>query len=129
MRLSRTNPAFSQLAHQRAIVSYVISILQERYLGTEAGDPPDVMYSEDLPRDESVIPEAAILLFIKDLQINRLEVEKQMGQYDFIPKGTALPPVPNLLASILHPLKQPNDQAIPQPKDQKGNRSKHKKGT
>jgi hypothetical protein len=123
-RLTKTNPAYAHLAHTRAILSYTIALLQERYLGLESQDPQDVMYSEDLPRDDAAVPEDAILLFIRDLQHTRLEVERQMQRFDFVPQGDVNPRVS--LSGALNPTKGADGHTEPQAA--KGHSVKRKKG-
>lgn len=104
MRLSKTNPAYAHLAHQHAIVSHTIALMQERYLGTDAQDPQDVMYCEGLPRDDSEVPEDEILLFVRDLQHKRLEIERQMQMFDFVSRAPLLE-APRMTSAILNPPK------------------------
>lgn len=104
MRLSKTNPAYAHLAHQHAIVSHTIALMQERYLGTDAQEPQDVMYCGGLPREDSEVPEDEILLFVRELQHKRLEIEQQMQMFDFVPRAP-LPQPPRMTSSILNPPK------------------------
>lgn len=79
------NNEYRKLAYERAVLMTLVRVAQERFLPIVGADEAEVKIEcEDLPRNESVVPEDAIIdvvLRLRQLAINR---EVQMGSFKFV---------------------------------------------
>jgi hypothetical protein len=79
------NTEYKKLAYERAVLMTLVRVAQERYLPITGADEPEVKIEcEDLPRNESEVPEDAIIevvLRLRNLAVNR---EMLMGKFKFV---------------------------------------------
>jgi hypothetical protein len=79
------NAQYRQLAYEKAVLSALLRIAQDKYLPVEGMPDPELKIdSDDLPRSECTVPEDAIievLLRLKKLVDN---VDKEMASFKFV---------------------------------------------
>lgn len=80
----KTNPAYLQLAYEKAIVGDIIQLLRDKYTGAFGGDPEKTIICEDVLRDDSEVPPWAIEDFIDNLTRKEAELNLELNRFEFV---------------------------------------------
>lgn len=108
------NNPFKTLAYQHAIAEAIEAFILEKYVGNDAASPALTLECPQLPREDSVVPEDAFILFLEQVKSHRYSVEKELTRYDFVRRndaqGITFSPSVN---AILHPSKALTEQTQP----------------
>lgn len=79
------NSQYRQLAHEKAVLSALLRLAEDKYLPVEGMTDPELKIEcDDLPRNECVVPEDAIIevmMRIKKLVDN---IAKEMSNFKFV---------------------------------------------
>ena len=83
------NSNYRKLAHERAILMALVNVAKEKFLPLEGEDSPAVTIEcEELPRNESEVPEDAVIDVVMKLQRLALNRESEMTKYKFVAQET-----------------------------------------
>lgn len=79
------NTEYRKLAYERAVLMTLVRVAQERYLPITGADEPEVKIEcEDLPRNESEVPEDAIIDVVLRLRNLAVKRELLMTKFKFV---------------------------------------------
>jgi len=79
------NNAYRTLAYERAVLMTLVRVAKEKYLPIEGAAEPEVKIEcEDLPRNESEVPEDAIIDVVVRLHQLAVNREVQMASFKFV---------------------------------------------
>jgi hypothetical protein len=83
MRPSRTNPEYAAMAYRRAIIGNCIAHLMT--LTSSMGEEPKgKIISEDVVREDSVVPEDEINDYIFELKQEHESLQLEMAKFEFV---------------------------------------------
>ena len=80
----RTNPAYTKLAYDKAIVAELLDVLRTYYTPAYGGEPSRKIVSEDVLRDDSEVPQDAIEDYIGELEQREAELELELNRFECV---------------------------------------------
>jgi hypothetical protein len=82
-RPTRTNPEYAAMAYRKALLGVCVAHLT-RHTGAMGEDPVGSIVSEDVVREDSLVPEEEIVDFITEMQQEQESLRLEMSRFDFV---------------------------------------------